>query len=132
MAKKKCIICKVKPVAKDRSTHHLKPKWGNGDTSREHPTDTCNSCHKDIHRLFRNGELYEKYNTIPKLRKELEHRRIQDALRPWFERNKAGLAELVKAPASYVEYAECMHLQSKLSPSKQEVMGSSPIPSFHL
>lgn len=108
----------------------MKPKWGNGDTRRKHPKDSCIDCHMDIHRVFSNGELYYEYNTVEKLRDELRHRLVQESLADWFEKveeDNARVASTANAPVSYVEYAECTHLQSK-----QAFVSSNLAPGFRL
>lgn len=117
MKRKKCVICKTKPANKFRSRHHLKPKWGNGDTRRAGKKDMCIDCHRDIHHLFSNGELYETYNTVDELRYELNHRRMQRALAPWFE--------LIEGKAKAPVVAMATHLPCKQKIQVQILAGAS-------
>ena len=114
MGKKKCRFCKVRPANRNRSNHHLRPKWGNGDTSRRKKKDSCIGCHQNIHMLFSNKELYEKYNTVEKLRAELQRRLMLEALA-----NMVLIEKMVEeGPVAQLEEQESCKLQ---------VGGSTPL-----
>jgi hypothetical protein len=67
---KLCSFCGKKYIYND---HHLKPLTKNSGI-----VSSCEKCHVDIHRLFTNEELDEKFNTVELLKKELEIRKKQD------------------------------------------------------
>lgn len=74
----RCQICGRKPTRKERTQHHLFPRIGNG--ARREKVAVCVYCHRDIHRRFRNMELYNEYNQVMKLKEELEYRRIAEMI----------------------------------------------------
>ena len=53
------------------TTHHLVPKVVKRKKADSGPTiETCSACHRQIHTLFNNKELAQRFNTLEKLKNE--------------------------------------------------------------
>ena len=105
MVKKKCQICKARPVNRRMSNHHLVPKF-NGN-SRYGKTPMCIYCHQQIHDLFTNKELFETFHTLPALRKEFAMRLAGVVMNGFnfltdeVDEGYASVAQSGRAPALY-------------------------------
>ena len=78
----KCFISKEFLTPKNRSDHHLKPRWEH--RIRDGRTPCSNDRHMLIHRLFTNKQLYYYLNTEKKLKKTLNRVIKKKALADWF------------------------------------------------
>lgn len=61
-----CQLCEREVPAGMITLHHLKPKARGGKA--EDRTPLCKQCHKQLHAVFSNKELEQRYATIESLR----------------------------------------------------------------
>ncbi len=78
-----CSLCLRQVPSRLITLHHLTPKQRGGKA--EHRTPMCKPCHRQLHALFTNKELEQKYASIPALR---EAEALQPFLR-WIRKQKA-------------------------------------------
>ena len=78
----KCFICRQKLSPKNRSDHHLKPRWK--DRIRDGKTPCSKDVHALIHKLFSNKQLFYYLNTEKKLKKTFKRVILKKALADWF------------------------------------------------
>lgn len=129
-------------MAKQRSNHHLIPKFRLN--YRDKKIETCLDCHQNIHRLFKNGELYEDFNTVNKLKIELQHRLMQEGLSNWFHANENSPEEIQEAIHDWFHGDELLeeddtvaqiaeHLPCIINDTgERKVVGATPVGVFSL
>jgi 5-methylcytosine-specific restriction endonuclease McrA len=61
-----CALCRRRVPPDLVTLHHLKPRERGGKA--EHRTPLCKPCHKQLHAVFSNKELEQRYDSIEALR----------------------------------------------------------------
>lgn len=70
----KCELCGREILKSEESKHHLIPKCMGGNKGEV--VILHEACHKQIHALFTDRQLYKIYNTINKLKNQRDVRRF--------------------------------------------------------